>query len=279
MPAWNPSQTVERGLLAQSMSVQGLIARNAADLNLSMPSLIAPDPRDPFHVPMAWHGAPINKPVRVAFSRDDFGFGMHTDVMRALDAAAAALSQAGYIVEEVEPPLVREAAELGYRALLSEVRVLLDSDIRQYGSETLNAIFDEYYRQFPPLEANELLAAMAKRSHYARQWSLFLENYPLVLSPFLLTPFFAPSRDTEGEPGVREALGRAHWSFLINFIGLPAGNLPTYLAHTANGDQPIGVQLIGRRWREDIIVDAMQAIEAEIPPLCSTLWERLSAAD
>ncbi|MEM9198986.1 MAG: amidase, partial [Pseudomonadota bacterium] len=160
VPAWNPSQKAERGLLAQSMSVQGLITRSAADLHLAMPALIAPDPHDPFHVPLPWRGAPMQTPIRVAVTREDFGFGLHPEVATALDKAASALSNAGYAVEEVEPPLARETGEVGYRALMGEVKALLGSDIRTYGSETLNAIFDEYYRQFPPFEGAEALAML-----------------------------------------------------------------------------------------------------------------------
>ncbi|MEM6589741.1 MAG: amidase [Pseudomonadota bacterium] len=272
VPAWNPSQAAERGLLAQSMSVQGVIARNASDLHLSMPVCVAPDARDPFHAPLPWRGAPMEGPVRVALSFDDFGFGLHRDVRTALEAAATALSDAGYAVDEVEPPLARETGEVGYRALMGEVKALLGADIHAHGSETLNAIFEEYYRQFPPFEGAELLRALAQRSHYARAWSEFLEDYPLVLSPFMLTPFFAPGRDAEGAEGVREALGGAHWSFIMNFIGLPAGNLPTHVASLPQGPQPIGVQIAGRRWREDLIVDAMAAIEDRIPPVCDALW-------
>lgn len=275
VPAWNPSQKVERGLLAQSMSVQGLIARHAADLHVSMPAMIAADPRDPFHVPLPWRGTALKAPIRVAVTRDDFGFGLHPDVATALDKAASALSNAGYAVENVEPPLARETGEVGYRALMGEVKELMDADIRQYGSETLNAIFDEYYLQFPPFEATEQLRMQAKRTFYARQWSLFLDDYPLVLTPFLLKPFFAAGRDAQGPGGVQDALGAAHWSFIMNFMGLPAGNLPTHIADLPSGVQPIGVQIAGQRWREDLIVDAMQAIEAEIPPVCSRLWERI----
>lgn len=274
VPAFNPSQKVERGLLAQSMSVQGLIARTAADLDLSMPSMIASDPRDPFHVPLPWRGAPLQEPIRVAVARDDFGFGLHPAVATALDKAASALSDAGYHVEAVEPPLARETGEVGYRALMGEVKALLGADIRTHGSAELNKIFDEYYRQFPPYEGTELLNMLAQRTHYARHWALFLDDYPLVLTPFLLKPLFAPGRDAEGAAGVRDALGGAHWSFIMNFIGLPAGNLPTHIADMPDGPQPIGVQLAGRRWREDLIVDAMQAIEAAIPPACETLWNQ-----
>lgn len=272
--AWNPSQKAERGLLAQCMSVQGLISRNAADLHLSMPALIAPDARDPFHVPLAWCGVPIDGPIRVAVSQDDFGFGLHPDVATALDKAASALSNAGYAVDAVEPPRAREIGEVGYRALMGEVQALLGDDIRSHGSETLNAIFDAYYTEFPPYEGTEELAMLAKRTQYAREWSLFLEDYPLVLTPFMLAPFFTAGRDAEGIDGAHEALGRSHWSFVMNFTGLPAGNLPTHIAELATGPQPIGVQIAGRRWREDLIVDAMVAIEKAIPPVCHRLWRR-----
>ncbi|KIT15044.1 amidase [Jannaschia aquimarina] len=273
--AWNPSQPAERGLLAQSMSVQGMIARTASDLHPAMEALIAPDPRDPFHVPLPWRGAPLDGPIKVAVSRDDFGFGLHPAVATALDAAASALSDAGYAVEDVDPPLAFETGEVGYRALLGEVKALMGPDIATHGSETLNAIFDAYFELFPPFEGTDLLRAFAQRSHYARAWSLFLEDYPLVLTPFLLRPFFGAGRDAEGIDGAREALGHAHWSFAMNFTGLPAGNLPTHVADLLEGPQPIGVQIAGRRWREDLVVDAMQAIEARIAPVCTALWDRM----
>jgi len=171
---------------------------------------------------------------------------------------------------------VQETAECGYRALLGEVSELLGPDIRTHGSETINAIFEEYFRQFPPFQGRSLLDAMAKRSFYAREWALFLNEYPLVLCPFMLQPFFTPNRDAEGPEGVREALGSALWSFSMNFTGLPAGCLPTHLAALPQGAQPINVQLIGRRWREDLIVDAMIAIEARLGRLCESLWEQRS---
>ncbi|MEM7260011.1 MAG: amidase family protein, partial [Pseudomonadota bacterium] len=276
VPAWNPSQKAERGLLAQSMSVQGLIARNATDLHASMPSLIRPDARDPFHAPLPWRGDALKTPVRVAYTRDSFEFELHPDVSTALDKAASALSNAGYAVEEVEPPLARETGDVGYRALMGEVKALMDDDVRHYASDTLQNIFDEYYRQFPPYEGTRLIEIMAQRSYYARQWSEFLYDYPLVLTPFLLKPFFKPGRDAEGTEGVLDALGGSHWSFIMNFTGLPAGNLPTHVADLLDGPQPIGIQIAGRRWREDLIVDAMQAIEAEIAPVCTRLWEHMN---
>lgn len=278
VPAWNPGQKAERGLLAQSMSVQGLITRSAADLALSMPSIIAPDPRDPFHAPAPYEGPQLDAPLRVAFTKDTFGFDLHPEVEAALDSARDALIDAGYDVVAAEPPLTQEAGEVGYRALMGEVLALMRADIEATGSQTIRSIFDEYYRQFTCFEGAELLQVMAKRSHYARAWSLFLEDYPLVLCPFLPQPFFRPDRDTEGPDGVREVLGSAIWSYSMNFMGLPAGCVPTHIAALPAGRQPMNVQIVGRRWREDLIVGAMDAIEQRLGRMCDALWAQMDAA-
>lgn len=275
VPAWNPSQTAERGMLAQSMSVQGLLTRCAEDLHLSMPSMIAPDPRDPFHVPLPWHGQPLEGPIKVGFSKETYEFPLHPEVSAALDTARAALADAGYSVEEINPPELRAAGRDGYRAITSEVQAMIGGDIRRMGSETINRIFEQNNRSFPQYSQDELLQAMARRSHYARQWSLLLEDYPLVLSPFLPHPFFAPGRDTEGEEGFAEVLGSALWSYSMNFMGLPAACVPARLSDLPKGPQPVSVQIVARRWREDLAVDACAAIESRVGRMCDVLWQKM----
>ena len=71
---------------------------------------------------------------------------------------------------------------------------------------------------------------------------------------------------------MREVLGSALWSYSINFIGLPAGNIPTRLSKLERGVQPINVQIIGQRWREDAIVDAMISIEERVGTMAQHLW-------
>lgn len=273
VPAWNPSQSAERGLLAQSMSVQGVITRSAADLHLAMPALIAPDVRDPFHVPMPWRGAVSEGPVKVAFTRNTHGYDLHPEVELALETARDALSDAGYVVEEVEPPNVFEAGRNGYRALMGEVYALMKQDVDAAGSDTVRQIFEVYFQEFPPFSGTELLQMMAKRSQYARQWALFMQDYPLVLTPFLPQPFFKPNRDTEGADGVHEVLGCAVYSYAMNFMGLPAGCVPARLAQLEKGPQPINVQIVARPWREDMAVDACAAIEQRVGRFSPHLWD------
>jgi amidase len=274
VPAWNPSQKAERGMLAQSMSVQGLIVREARDLHAAMPVMIAADPRDPFHVPLAWRGEKLDGPIRVGFTREVHDAELHPEVAGALDDARAALTDAGYAVEEIDPPALRETALEGYRALMTEVKHLMGPDIAAMGSETIRTLFDRYFQHFPPYEMTEYLQVIAKRTHHARRWSELLATHPLVLTPFLPAPFFAPDRDIEGDEGLRDSLGSGHWSFSMNYLGLPAGNMPARLAELPQGPVPVSVQIVGRRWREDLVVDAMEAIEARLGRLCDKLWAR-----
>ena len=275
VPAWNPSQASERGMLAQAMSVQGLITRHARDLHLAMPVMIQPDPRDPFHVPLPWKGPGIEGPIKVGYTLDTLGFDLHPEVAAALSDAKHAMSDAGYQLEEITPPSLKEMAEMGFRALMTETQSMSLGDIETYGSDTVKAIFAEYFQQFPPYEPEEYLRVIAARTGLARQWSLLLAEYPLVLTPFLPQPFFTAGRDAEGPEGVREVLASAFWSTGLNYLGLPAGNLPARLAALDTGPQPIGVQIIGQRWREDLVVDAMIAVEDRLGPMAPRLWSRM----
>lgn len=272
---WNPSQTAERGMLAQQMSCQGLIVRHARDLHASMPVMIAPDAHDPWHVPLPWRGAAIEGPIRIAYTTETFDFDLHPDVAAALEAARHALTDAGYLLEEIKAPAMPDAGRIGYSALMTEVAALMGPDIERLGSDTLKAIFAEYYRFAPQIGHADHLRALARRTAFAREWSMLLERYPLVLTPFLPHPFFTPGRDAEGAEGVREALASGVWSYAMNFMNLPAGNIPARLAMLDRGPVPIGVQVVGRRWREDLVVDAMVAIEDRLGALAPELWRRM----
>lgn len=270
VPAWNSSASAERGILAMAMAVQGIIARTVADVRLGTQTLIARDPRDPWHVPLPFDGPALGELPRVALATDGFGAGLHPDVAAALQTAREALQDAGYIVEQAEIPLARECGEDAFRTLMGEVFVLQMDDIRRNGSAQVNAVFDDYFKMFPPFKGDDLIRAMARRTRYAREMSLFMERYPLVLSPFMLEPTFRADRDIEGIDGVREVLGTGFYSFLANFTGLPAGNVPARLADGL----PIGVQVLGRRFREDLVLDACAAIEARVGVMADQLFAR-----
>ena len=90
VPAWNPSQTAERGLLAQLMSVQGAMCREVRDVRLALRSMTQGDPRDPWWVPVPFDGPPLAQPIKVAFTKETYGYPIHPDIAAGLDRAACA---------------------------------------------------------------------------------------------------------------------------------------------------------------------------------------------
>ncbi len=269
-PAWNPSQKAERGILAQLMSVQGVICREARDVRLAMRSAIRYDPHDPWQAPAPFDGPALERPIKIAFTKTTYQFEAHAAIIEALDHARDCLVDAGYDVIEIDTPDISVIGETGYRALMSEIRLLMMDDIRKFGSAEINRMFDEYFELFPPFEYDELLRQMARRSSFIREWNLFLERYPIVLTPFLPRPTYAWNRDAEGKDGVMDVLGCGIWSFAINYLGLPSGIVSSGM----HDGMPVAVQIVGRRFREDLILNALEAIEARVGVMAKRLFER-----
>jgi len=166
--------------------------------------------------------------------------------------------------------ILTEVIKEGDAQQQAEAKALMDGDVRKYGSKTVVAIFDEYYRYFQPFEGLDFLKAMADRNRFIRAWTTFMADYPLVLTPFLPAPIFTWNRDEQGAEGVREVLGSALYSYAMNFMGLPAAFVPA----NENDAQPVGVQIVGRRFREDMILDAAEAVERSVGVMAERLWRR-----
>ncbi|MGB0692164.1 MAG: amidase [Pseudomonadales bacterium] len=272
VPAYNPSAGAERGMLAQLMSVQGIICREVKDVRLGMETVIRHDPRDPWHVPMPLTGPDIGRP-KVGYCRNSHGFPMHPGIISNLDRAASLLEAAGYEVEEIETPPVIEPARSWFSVAMLEIQKTLDVIVREHCSPTLQDIFDGLYKMSNIVDADGYMMGIADRSRMVRDWNLTLAEYPLVLTPFLMRPAY-PSDFDETYEGLKELFDSAIYSFGLNYLGFPAGNVPIDFVE----DMPSGVQLVGQRWREDLILDAMQCIEDVTGVMAHRLWERQASA-
>src|SRR5262245_4550654 len=270
IPAFNPSATAERGLLAQLTSVQGAIARTVADVRLATRVMAIGDPRDPWWVPAPFDGDPMAKPIRVAVARNSHGYAIHPGIIELIDRTAVYLSDAGYDLVEVEPPSIMEPARGWFTVLLTELNGMLGPTVDQYGSDEVRRIFSWYYELGRILDLDDYRAGLADRTRMMRAWNAFLDEYPLVLTPFLMRPAYAWNYDSQGLAQAKDLLDSSIYSYGINYLGLPAGVVPIDLV----ADLPAGVQLVGRRFREDVILDAMAAIEQYAGRLVDRLWAR-----
>jgi amidase len=275
VPAFVPSDPVERSTIAQLMSVQGLLGRSVADLRIGLAAASVRDVRDPWWTPAPLEGPPVPRRAAVLRSLDD---EQPTDpsVLTALDRAAEALSAAGYdvveLTEDATPGLGR-VGWLALRLMMADLDHQLAPEFERLGSAAMR----EYWAVTggltqPYRSLGEHVDDLAARTTLQRRWLLFLEQYPVLVAPEMLGPLLAVGEDVRSADDTRRVWRGLLPSIAVNLLGLPAALAPTGLAPSG---LPTGVQLIASRWREDVALAAAEAIEAAVGPLPEQyLWPR-----
>jgi amidase len=272
IPAFNPSATVERPLMAQFMSAQGPLAREVRDVRLALEVMSQRDMRDPWWVPVPLEGPPLPKPIKVALARIPDDMDTDADIIALVRTAADHLASAGYDITEAELPDLAGTWRLWCDLIMTELSVLQEAQMREHASADFCQTLDGFLKMATILDGRAYMEAIARRSRVLRNWLAFLETYPLVLTPLSVKRTPEARADLHGDARIRSLF----WNDLrfmssINVLGLPAAVVPVGLA----GRNPVGVQLIGSRYREDVCLDAAAAIEAKVGILAKRLWERI----
>jgi amidase len=255
-------QDLDPALSVQSMLVQGPLARSVADTRLALRGMTGADPRDPFHVPGAPGVPAADRPRRVALVRDHGVATPTAAVNDALDQAARWLSDAGYLVEEVELPVLTEAYRLWYLLCMEEFRQIMplveevgDNGMKQ-AAANYYAVSSEWWGDQPSL--TDYMNGYARRGSLIRTLGEFMERYSTVLLPVSAEQAFEQDADIASVEGMRRVMAAQASMMAIPVLGFPALSVPTGVTDGL----PAGVQLLGRRFDEDGILDAAQVIEA-----------------
>ncbi|MBM3572623.1 MAG: amidase, partial [Alphaproteobacteria bacterium] len=178
----------------------------------------------------------------------------------ALGRAGQFLGDAGYVVEPAEPPDIGRIATAWRHLVTAEMRHLSRETMLRDGDDGIRAVVRQLDELAPSVGMVEYMAGLAERNRWRRAWALFHERYPLALMPVSLEPPFAIGFDTSGRVRMDEVLAAQAPQYIVNFLGLPAAAVPTGLAHGL----PMGVQIVGASFREDLCLDAAEAIEARV---------------
>ena len=262
VPAWNASGP-ERGIGPQLMAVSGPLARTVADLRTALLAMMRPDPRDPWFTPVPFEGPPA--PRRVALCLRPDGMQTVPEVENALIDAAGRLRTAGYDVREVDDtPGFREATQLQLKLWLGDGWPAFRAAVEQEGDPGALAVMRGVRAMAEALPADVIATTLVRRNTVARAWSLFLAEHPILLCPVSAQLPFLDGQDMEGPHAFAQVLEAQ-----LTQTGLPLMGLPGLVVSTGMvGRAPVGVQLIGQRYREDLLLAAGEAIEAGgTPPM------------
>lgn len=238
---------------SQLMGVDGPLARRIADLRSAFEVMAGVSWRDPWTVPAPLRGPAV--PMRAAIVLDPGGLGASPHVQQGIRNAAAALEDAGYGIDEIEPPSITAAAKTALDMLNPDWHLwwefmssTADPDTKRFMSALLEAVGEP-----DPLTT---IRSFMTRESLLRAWGEFQEGHPLIVAPVFTGAPFEVGQDmtTRGVADIHRGMRMA---LAVNALGLPAVALPVGIADGL----PQAMQVIGPRYREDLCLDAAEAIE------------------
>lgn len=250
----------------------GPLARTVRDAALMMNAIARYDSRDPFALPddgadyLAAGDAPLvgaraRSELRIAWSAN-LGFApVERETRDICEIAARSFAELGVAVEEASPDLgdpswilqtLYGGAQAGaHAARPPEQKAQMDPELVAYADASAS------------LTAVDYLRAVAARQALVDALRRFFERYDLLLTPTLCLPAFPL-----GLVGPRTVAGRevTHlgWTlcYPFNWSGQPAVSVP---AGWTAGGLPVGLQIVGRRLEDALLLRAAAAFEAVRP--------------
>jgi len=197
-------------------------------------------------------------PKRAALCLQPDGLATAAEVKTAVADAGKRLERAGWVVEEVETPPLREAADLQTKLWLGDgYEAQLAAAEREGDPGALACLRGNRSKVFP-FDAAAFSKALTRRATLSREWLQFLEAYSVVLMPVSGELPFADGLDMRDEVSFARVWQAQVPQIAIPFLGLPALTVSTALV----GRIPVGVQVVSGRFREDLCLLAGEAIEA-----------------
>ena len=143
----------------------------------------------------------------------------------------------------------------------------MSTDDRAGTTKAIEALGDEPCKRarrsmvasIEPLDYEGYVSALARRAALLRRWMVFFERYQFALLPVSWQRPFPVDEDQKGDAAMA-ALLRAQVPILAcSTLGLPGLACPATLADGV----PVGVQLIGPRYGEEMLFAAAAAIERD----------------
>lgn len=257
----NPSSNALRRMSGQLMAVNGPLARSVRDLRLALRVMSVRDARDPNWTPVPLEGEPLPRPIRAALVTEPEGVPLHPAAVAAVRRAGECLKAAGYVVEEVSPPRLKEVAELWHPIGMSDLNITMRPLLADCGDPGIEQFINAWWElKGGAADLPAYLLALAERDLLLRQWQAFMETYPVIIMPSNTEVALPVNVDIQGLEGAARTLEALTFQLVLPVLGLPGLAVPV----EPYEGLPMGVQVVSRRYREDVCLDAGEVIEAQV---------------
>ena len=253
----------------------GPMTRTVGDTAAFMDALLRPDPRDWSAVPArattpapggylaaAIDGARGDRPLeglRVAYS-PTLGFGRNDDdVEREVTRAVGVLEELGARVEQVDPDISDpvDAFHVLWFAGLAAVLAPHGPGAIDHVDPSMRDALGRY-RDF---SAADYLDAVAVRMALGARMADFHQTYDLLVTPTTPIPAFAAGSDVPPGWHSPDWTSWTPYTYPFNMTQQPALSVP---CGVTDSGLPVGVQLVGARFEDLLVVRAGAALEAAL---------------
>lgn len=255
----------------------GATTKTVEDAALFLDQVAGPSPYDPKSLPdpgLSYFRAlkkPISQKLRIGFS-SDLGYAVvQSDIASAVEKGVKVFERIGHRLQKISggpPMLMSEWGMFGAFELASVLCPLLERHEKEFGRSFLMG---------PKNTRNltcEQFGQMAIKRAQLNQWCAeTFAKVDLLVTPTV--PFDPPPakgpfpEETEGRKQFPAAV--ASFTVPFNLSWHPAATLRVGLSKAG---LPIGLQIVGPRYREDLVLQAARAFELEKPwhPNWPTSW-------
>lgn len=267
--------------MASSTDVMGCFAKNIADVDLVMSIMAGKDAKDSTTLDDFWNKDLTEvtpKRKKIGIIKDFMGEGVDPEVVKTVRDYATKMQKAGYTVEEIEMPIMKYGLAIYYIVQPAEVASNLSRyDGIRYGHRAaevtdLNSVYSKTRDEgFMPENKRRImignfvlssgffdayyLKAQKARTLLIDAYNKAFEDYDALLCAVAPAPAFKFGEKTN-DP--LQMYMEDVMSVPPSMAGLPALAVP---AGTSKEGLPIGVQLIGPRQSDQLLLKIAQTVE------------------
>ncbi|MBI3731963.1 MAG: amidase [Chloroflexi bacterium] len=249
------------------LSHTGPMTRTVRDAALMLGAMAGPDERDLGSLP-ADHSDYLAaceggvKGLRVAWSANLGYAPVDPEVARITDDAARVFADLGCHLEAADPGFPNPEAFFDV-LWISGLGTYLRDYLPQWQSQ-MDAGLVNLVKQVDQFTATDLAGALMQRANHWDVTRRFFERYDLLLTPTLAVAAFEAGAVAPSEIAGHKIswAGWTPFTFPFNLTGQPAATVPC--GFTAEG-LPVGLQIVGRRFADALVLRASAAFEEARP--------------